>query len=414
MFHCLWVHSSPASLQLKHSGTLLDAWNSLASPPDLNQVLQQHDSDENVREEWYHKALSDLCYEQRPFGLLKELYPYQRNDVAAMLKAEYQLRLAPDVTYTAIRDEKGNQFWMDVEYHLARSVQDLPMPYGGILANMPGSGKTLEMLTLVAATKNRLPPVDSEPTAYGRFHPHLEISVTPDNPLDADDLDEDDTESGRPSVPSLLDTCSRRIRQSIALTDDDVDLLYSPRIADYLTNTFVYFERPDPSALQDFYHNKRRRSRRHSDMTEPQSLADLPTRPTMVSRTTLVVIPAALMEQWKGEVTSSLNHAMSYQSAWSRNGGVEMREWTAEGKLDAESRILWHELREDDLRPKAFTARELSRFDLLLITNTLFSKRASFPGGRLEALGCTDWRRHFVYRERKQCSARPSLSKTDL
>lgn len=360
LFKQLFVHDQPLLNQVRSSGTLLHAWNAIQSPPsraDL-QGLDEHT--------WLKAIINELYTKKRPFGLDKTLFPYQRNDVAALLCAEGLPRMADDVTFQPLIDESGTKFWTNVDFQLKKRVGRYPMPTGGICANMPGSGKSLELLSLIAATKNRIAPLKTEMTGYGPFVPELQIKVPSSAPS---------RNSTAPVVRSLLESCVKVIRVKLALDLEDINQVVDTSAAPLLAHTEFTFHRPSPELFLNHAEPWHRSSSRINSDFHVRELKDFATSTMWASKTTLLVVPANLIQHWEEEIRSGIANTISYQEAKKRFQGRAMCDWTSAERLAVEGQFLWTTIKDADHKKGLMEPKDLAKFDLILMSNLVFQKR---------------------------------------
>lgn len=383
LYNQFLVHDEPLLHQVRASGTLLHAWNAVPSPSSRANLEGLEDGDA-----WLKEKVHQLYSEDKPFNLTKSLYPYQRNDVAAMLAAEGLPRKADDLTFTRITDELGERFWVNVDFQLRKRVGRYQLPTGGILANMPGSGKSLELLALISATKNRPAPVHTEATGYGPFTPKL-CSGFEEDWYRGGSSEEDQTIA--PGPPSLVESCARLIRERVALPQEAVERISCTTAAGPLANTLIHFERPPAELFEDLSEPTKRSSERINENFHARSLDDFETDSIFVSKTSLLVVPNNLLQHWQDEIQSSVEDACSYEDACHEFDGATMWDWSAEEHLWAERQFLWIVIKDEDhKRGLGLTEQQLSRFDLILMSNLTFQKRAacssSFPSAEAELI----------------------------
>ena len=71
------------------------------------------------------------------------LMQYQRATVAQMIYRENQADQLPDVTLSPFKGKEGDIFYMDSAQRIQAKRATYSAPCGGILADLPGSGKSL-------------------------------------------------------------------------------------------------------------------------------------------------------------------------------------------------------------------------------------------------------------------------------
>lgn len=240
---------------------------------------------------------------------------------------------------------------------------------------MPGSGKSLELISLIAATKNRIAPPATELTGFGPFVPEIEAYV----PLHQ-------SQESRAYIPSLLETCVRVVREKTALSSEDITSVQSTSAAEMLAGTELTFKRPDPVLFKDLTFPSRRSSQRTNEHWGTRDLHNMPSTVTHISKTSLIVVPANLIDHWKEEIETAHKHQLSYEKARKGHGDKPIREWTSDQLLEVEKQFFWTILTESDHKSGLMRPAELAKFDLLLMSELVFQKRESFllcTGGKL-------------------------------
>ncbi|KAA6415084.1 MAG: hypothetical protein FRX48_01836 [Lasallia pustulata] len=142
--------------------SLFYIFNTLKSPaPSLPRVVDQY-----ARE----AMLQILEPARAPYGLKTVLYPYQRRSAALMIERETNPKLTLDPRLEPLKGPTGRTYYYDrVSGVILSGKREYEEALGGILAETMGLGKTLICLAVILATKGygpKVPPeylVDTEP-----------------------------------------------------------------------------------------------------------------------------------------------------------------------------------------------------------------------------------------------------------
>ncbi|KAF8809006.1 hypothetical protein BYT27DRAFT_7222578 [Phlegmacium glaucopus] len=282
-------------LDPKDRRTLADIYSGLASPsaipvPGYGDISSR---------------LFDFEDKLEGLGIRSTLYRYQRRSVAAMLQRELDNRNVPDPLFIPLTTVDKRMFFL--QPGTMEVLQERPMIapcQGGILCEELGTGKTLMILSLIAATKNQLSApepsvVDNRPvmtplsfrhfpsaeysTSRKRFsrgkHPH-EVSRVPS-------LVQLMLHRGRvvPYCDIPKSHSSKQYCRSIEIEDEVNTLPLGKMLRE--NTPFYHYYHGDPSIR---------------DRT-PRNRRDQGPKVMYLTSATLVIVPANLLNQWDGEIT---------------------------------------------------------------------------------------------------------------
>ncbi|KAK4039295.1 P-loop containing nucleoside triphosphate hydrolase protein [Parachaetomium inaequale] len=253
----LFINSeTPIDARDGEGQSLLQMFNSIPSPDPSPHDIQDYDA----RDAAYRLMSSDVP------GLSTTLYAYQRRSATLMLQRESQSQQVLDPRLVQVADQLGRSWYYDsVTGTSLREPRLYDGPCGGILAEEMGAGKTLICLALILATR------------------HIP-SAAPDH------LRTDDPVTRR-SVGSLADMAAACItRHSVpwktvfgALEPDGID---HPLCVDAIRRNPAFYHLPRPV--------RRRESRQPATLPPPTKV--------YLSHSSLVIVPANLVQQWKQEI----------------------------------------------------------------------------------------------------------------
>ncbi|KAK4153560.1 P-loop containing nucleoside triphosphate hydrolase protein [Chaetomidium leptoderma] len=236
--------------------SLLQMFNSIPSPNPSPDAIHNFDA---------RDAAYTLISSKVP-GLTTTLYPYQRRSASLMLQRESERQQVLDPRLAKAVDQLGTPWYYDaVTGTSLREPRHYDAPCGGILAEEMGSGKTLICLALILATRH-IPSSAPE---------HLRT----DEPVI------------RRKVGSLVDMAAACItRNSVpwktvfgALGSDGIEY---PLCVGAIRRNPAFYSLPLPA--------RRRESRQPTDLTTPATV--------FLSHSSLVIVPANLVQQWKQEI----------------------------------------------------------------------------------------------------------------
>ncbi|EJT81237.1 hypothetical protein GGTG_01221 [Gaeumannomyces tritici R3-111a-1] len=266
------------------SVSLLHLFNTIPSPnPQTEQLADSFDRDYSY----------SLLTSKIP-GLTTTLYPYQRRSAALMFQRETQPTQTLDPRLSLVTDHHNVAWYYDPASCTAlRHPRFYDGVRGGILAEEMGAGKTLICLALVLATRHQ--------PAYAPDIYKIPVPV-------------------RPKIAFLADmAASAGSRESVpwgAYFDDSLTggRHYKNCLAAIEGNP-VYYLLPRP---------KPRREHRR-----PRSA--LPATKVFLSRATLALVPANLLQQWRDEIAK---HTSGLSVLVLAIGGREIPDTTALAKYE--------------------------------------------------------------------------------
>ncbi|KAK4686248.1 hypothetical protein P7C73_g3887, partial [Tremellales sp. Uapishka_1] len=254
---------SPVPFSFQPTSNLLDQ--------DLHHRLEEQDNPEQVK---------------------TEMYPYQHRSVAKMLQNETQPGRMMDPQYTQFQ-EAGT----DAAYYVNVSTWDVKkdpgwyeLPRGGILCEQMGVGKTLMCLALIVSTLHQpcLPSPDalniSPVTTYSALstdpsRPMAELRRRIAFPKSKTNL----------SLPSLTEICANIISTEDPSAQHQPNVPYT--LLPLLNRSTLYYQYP----LED---ECARWAKRYVKETKAKRM--------WLANTTLIVVPALLVDQWNKEVGKHL------------------------------------------------------------------------------------------------------------
>ncbi|KAL8371076.1 hypothetical protein RB595_001096 [Gaeumannomyces hyphopodioides] len=236
--------------------SLLRLFNTIPSPnPQTEQLADSFDRD-------YSYSL----LKSKIQGLTTTLHPHQRRSAALMFQRETQPAQTLDPRLSLVTDHRSTAWYYDPASCTALRYPRLyDSVRGGILAEEMGAGKTLICLALILATRHQ--------PAYAPDIYKIDVPV-------------------RSRIASLADmAASAGSRESVPWGAYFDDFLKHGR---HYENCLAVIER-NPA----YYLVPRPRPRRASRRPRPE----LPAIKVFLSRATLVLVPANLLQQWRDEIT---------------------------------------------------------------------------------------------------------------
>ncbi|SCV73996.1 BQ2448_6426 [Microbotryum intermedium] len=342
-------------LDEKDQRSILELYRAVEAPPsDPNSVDTLQDVDQRTRDRIRNTML------ENPLAMKTEMFPYQRASLAKMLARELAPQWSIDPAYTMKTEAGGEenddntraQFYVSVEGRVSKQPVFVREPKSGILAEDMGSGKTCICLGLLLATKGELPildenvgtwldgeegspeaivvsqlsmgfPFETEINEARRLRPRVPEPLLAVSEMDAADLLEyeealrvqvirDAREEILPPLPTLrtlmvdyLSTMPRAVR--FPIDDEKFDSLgIAAEIANFPP---FYYVHPSPSQLQSRQGRQigfgARRCAKEAFGADAGKMR-IQAQEVMMSRTTLVVVPAILVKQWEAEMAKHL------------------------------------------------------------------------------------------------------------
>ncbi|SGY19570.1 BQ5605_C014g07686 [Microbotryum silenes-dioicae] len=341
-------------LDEKDQRSILELYRAVRAPPsDPSFVETLQDVDQHTRD-----RIRDTMLEN-PLAMMTEMFPYQRASLAKMLTRELAPRWSIDPAYT-VKTEMGNKgaedmgakFYVSVEGRISKHPVFVREPKSGILAEDMGSGKTCICLGLILATKGELPildenvgtwldgeegspapvvvsqlsmgfPFQTELKEARRLRPRVPEPLLALSEMDAADVLEyeealrvqairDAREDVLPPVPTLrmlmIDYLSTMPRAVPYPVDDG--RFESLRIAAEIANfPPFYYVHPSSAQLQSRQCRQigfgARRCAKETFGPDTGKMR-IQAQEMMMTRTTLVVVPAILVKQWETEMAKHL------------------------------------------------------------------------------------------------------------
>jgi SNF2 family DNA or RNA helicase len=233
--------------------SLFYAFNNLESPKVDPDMISDRPSQ--------HAVETVLYGDSQSIGLITNLYPYQRQSVAKMIQKEASTERFVDPSLQKIDSCDGHELYIDFNgERLLKEKQEFEYVKGGILAEEMGLGKTLICLSVILATKDHWPRIDSQ---FAESGPQT-----------------------NPRVNSLFDMCvSAAVRRGIPWQERRHDPEFPQVAIQALEKKRLSYVIPAP---------------------RPTSRTKLKTlslgRRLVMSTATIVVVPSNLLDQWKFEI----------------------------------------------------------------------------------------------------------------
>ncbi|KAK4174893.1 P-loop containing nucleoside triphosphate hydrolase protein [Triangularia setosa] len=232
----------------------------------FNRIPPPDPRPEQVEDVDVYDAMCSLLDSNVP-SLMTTLYPYQRRSAALMLQRETRSQPVLDPRLVKVIDQFGKPWYYDaVTGSSYREPRYYERPFGGILAEEMGSGKTLMCLSLILATRHistRTPEI-----FYEEARPF------------------------RPKVGSLMDMAAACItKHSIPWkhlfgSDASSGLEFANCFAAMKRNPGFY-QIPPPVGPRS---------------ARQRGTADAPTRKILHSNASLILVPLNLLQQWRQEI----------------------------------------------------------------------------------------------------------------
>lgn len=305
-------HSANSALHQSFLNRLNRIYANIQSPAMVNQSFQ----DEDMRRV-YDKIENDEID-----GFKSQLYNFQKRSVMKMLEREsFQTpQLMPNIIEIKKGPKKGKVF-----YNISHLLPTLDPPFyltpkGGILAENMGLGKTCICLALICISK-------------------FQISEIPDTYRDMKLHDTNYNSSKSEGVRSLFDICIGFVAQNSIPWKEYYDDFPS-NITKRLESTIGYFQKVESRTGL-----RKTRSSLHAENCKTSSSY----KKLYLSSTTLIVLPDNLFHQWRVEIFKHVE----------KNFLNVLEISTSE-----QSNVL-----------KAAHIRELLSNDIILISNSVFSKQ---------------------------------------
>ncbi|CAD6439229.1 e80fca16-73ea-4ed9-acac-21bd7879202c [Sclerotinia trifoliorum] len=252
------INSTLNADQSTDNVSLFDMFNTLSSPKPDPQV---------VVDEYVQDAMRSIL-DGSITGLHPDIqmHPYQCQTAAMMLQRESQPAYLLDPRLRELKDQAGNNFYCDLSANAClREPRFYEAPRGGICAENMGLGKTLICLALILATKDLRSQIPVENS----------LDSTPVRPTTGSLLDMSASTIGRLGIPWEIILGKMESEEGIGFS----------RMRDALKRGIGYYwYTPDPP----------RRDTRNPRSTTPRKI--------WLSKATLVVIPANLVQQWIQEI----------------------------------------------------------------------------------------------------------------
>ncbi len=284
--------------------SLFYIFNTLKSPaPSLSRVADQY----------AQRAMIQLLEPARaPYGLKTVLYPYQRRSAALMIERETTPILTLDPRLERLEGPTGRTYYYDrVSGVILSDKREYEEAVGGILAETMGLGKTLICLALILVTKGHGPMVPPEYTV--------------------------NTPPVRTRVGSLMQMTAAAIGQQQVPWKVHFEEL--TRAGEYHQACLTALDENVGSYLVPAPNVRSNRTPR----------ATLKGQTILLCSTTLVIVPANLVMQWRNEISRHIE----------------------EGALDI--------LVLDSLNQPLPSAQELRRYDVLIISKQRFEREVTGP-----------------------------------
>ncbi|KAK9448171.1 SNF2 family N-terminal domain-containing protein [Limtongia smithiae] len=235
----------------KECPTLLELFNDITAA-NIDTEIDDPETEEIIRE-----VMTGHIQ-----GMRSTLYQYQRETVVEMLKKELVPQQIMDPRLIEVQTPLGKTVYLDTDtYELQVNPARFDGPFGGILSEEMGFGKTCICIALICATKNQ-------------------GSRLPENYLHMP------TEAR--SVPSLARLCAKKIN-NLGLPWRSYQSRLPQKCIDLLIKHRGFYNTEERS---------RERLGRNGLYRSPETVK----RTVMLSGTTLVICPLSLVPQWQAEL----------------------------------------------------------------------------------------------------------------
>lgn len=252
------INSTLNADQSTSNVSLFNMFNTLPSPKPDPQIIV----DEYVQDAM-HSILDGSVSGLHPDI---QMHPYQCQTAAMMLQREYQPAYLLDPRLRELKDQAGNNFYCDLSANAClREPRFYEAPRGGVCAENMGLGKTLICLALILATKDLRSQIPVEKS----------VGSTPVRPTTGSLLNMSASTIGRLGIPW---------EKILGKMESEEGIEFS-RMRDALKRGIGYYwYTPDPP---------RRETRNPRSTTR---------RKIWLTKATLVVVPANLVQQWIQEI----------------------------------------------------------------------------------------------------------------
>ncbi|CCE79224.1 Piso0_001275 [Millerozyma farinosa CBS 7064] len=304
-------------------------------------------------------------------GLKTDLYPFQMKSLCKMLEKESDERKVLVPNFIKLQsNEKQKVFYYDIDSgKVFIHPEYCILPRGGILAENMGLGKTLICLSLICTTKYDVAEI---PRSY-LLHTDDDVILL-DEPPHRNNIDKAKPPS---HIKTLRDFCIESIMQnSVSWRYYFDDLPTSVQNA--LAENPGYFK----ISLEDSNINSNRsRSRKSSARLNNRINSDPEGsvyRTLYLCHTTIIIVPDNLLNQWRDEIQKHVIKgflSILYLSRNLKNSEIENEHFRNSVPQDL---------------------RELIKFDVIIITQSLISKYYSEPESSGYILDSVYWKRLII------------------
>jgi len=338
------VGGQPLLHQDLSANSLVDAWNHAIAKQEVTDKEAEHCSTS------VSLCIRDVQNKTSPMepAFRTTLLDYQRSTVTRMIFRENAIERKADMSMSRFHTANGTLFYMDVEGVVKLVPAQYNLPNGGILADLPGSGKTLTTLALMAFTKGQ----------HAQLRPSHEHNLGLHCPILSKNS------KYQLKVGSLTEACIRRaVFHGLALADD----LALGSLADQIRTTTLYYKQPRElasytAALQSDARPKRAAVGR-TLLHVPVDALELPTQDIRLSKTSLYVVPDTLIGsyQWENELKKHFTNVAK--------GAI------AQDNPESDSQIRYTVLTSSMDNDKFPSVEEIAGYDAILMSQLLFQKQ---------------------------------------
>ncbi|KAG0339976.1 hypothetical protein BG004_006594 [Podila humilis] len=250
------------------------------------------------------KLLDSIVELDAPRGMRTKLYEYQKHSLWKMVQRELRPGYIHDPSVIPMKDLNGNEYFID---YFGENVGVFSIPRrkwddvrGGILCEDMGTGKTCICIALVLYTRHQF---SKPPSLFTILH----CDLSPFVPSSVSDIDDGSLEDLLPplvlppmsEIPTLKDIAAASVKVH-GIEYRQKEELISASAFDLLENCSVFYHHYDGNTSNNSRYNRLR-------------MAETPHK-IYLSSTTLVIVPAHLVDQWCNEINKVIPGPMALVS----------------------------------------------------------------------------------------------------